>query len=139
MEKDPLHNPDSLGDYGLETVKMIKDRFAKGADRGVLLMRHSAREYRRDIHDLQNPLTELGRDLALRMGDMLGTDLKMRGFASTAQRCIDTADLIMHGTERDDGGGEKQNASYACDRGFRRILCSRSSSNVERFAGGRRP
>ena len=84
MEKDPPHNPDSLGDYGLETVKMIKDRFTKGVDRGVLLMRHSAREYRRDIHDLQNPLTEQGRDLSLRMGDMLGPDLNMRGFASTA-------------------------------------------------------
>ena len=104
MEKDPLHNTDSLGDYGLETVKMIEDRFAKGVDRGILLMRHSAREYRRDIHDLQNPLTEEGRDLALRMGDMLGADLNMRGFASTAQRCIDTADLIMLGTERDDMG-----------------------------------
>ena len=104
MEKDPLHNTDSLGDYGLETVKMIEDRFAKDVDRGILLMRHSAREYRRDIHDLQNPLTEEGRDLALRMGDMLGADLNMRGFASTAQRCIDTADLIMLGTERDDMG-----------------------------------
>jgi broad specificity phosphatase PhoE len=102
MEKDPLHNTDSLGDYGLETVKMIEDRFAKGVDRGVLLMRHSAREYRRDIHDLQNPLTDSGRDLALRMGDMLAADLNMRGFASTAQRCIDTADLIIQGAVRDD-------------------------------------
>ena len=107
MEKDPPHNPDLLGDYGLETVKMIKDRFAKGADRGVLLMRHSAREYRRDIHDLQNPLTELGRDLALRMGDMLGTDLKMRGFASTAQRCIDTADLIMRTGQKETTTGRE--------------------------------
>ena len=102
MEKDPLHNTDSLGDYGLETVKMIEDRFAKGVDRGILLMRHSAREYRRDIHDLQNPLTEEGRDLALRMGYLLGADLNMRGFASTAQRCVDTADLIIQGAVRDD-------------------------------------
>ena len=104
MDKDPVYNPDSLGDYGLETVRMIKDRFAKGVDSGVLLMRHSAREYRRDIHDLQNPLTEQGRNLSLRMGDMLGPDLNMRGFASTAQRCVDTADLIMQGTGRDDDG-----------------------------------
>ena len=104
MEKHPVHNPESLGDYGLETVRMVKDRFSKGIDRAVLLMRHSAREYRRDIHDLQNPLTEEGRDLALRMGDMLGADLRMRGFASTAQRCVDTTDLIMHGTGRDDDG-----------------------------------
>ena len=104
MEKDSAHNPDSLGDYGLETVKMIKDRFAKGVDRGILLMRHSAREYRRDIHDLQNPLTEQGRDLALRMGNMLGPDFNMRGFASTAQRCVDTADLIMQGIGIDDDG-----------------------------------
>jgi len=102
MKKDPVHSPDSLGDYGLETVRMVKDRFSKGFDRGVLLMRHSAREYRRDIHDLQNPLTERGRDLASRMGNLLGADLKLRGFASTAQRCIDTADLIMHGTENAD-------------------------------------
>ena len=35
MEKDPLHSLDSLGDYGVETAKMIKDRFVKGVDRGV--------------------------------------------------------------------------------------------------------
>ena len=83
MEKDPLHSLDLLGDYGVETAKMIKDRFVKGVDRGVLLMRHSAREYRRDIHDTKTPLPR-GPNLALRMGDMLGADLNMRGFASAA-------------------------------------------------------
>ena len=37
---------------------MLEARLAEGMERGVLLLRHSAREYRRDIHDLENPLTE---------------------------------------------------------------------------------
>jgi phosphohistidine phosphatase SixA len=43
---------------------MVNEVFAQGVQRGVLLMRHSAREYRRGIHDLENPLTDHGRGLA---------------------------------------------------------------------------
>ena len=50
--------------YGITTAAMVNETFAQGVERGVLLMRHSAREFRRDIHDLENPLTDHGRGLA---------------------------------------------------------------------------
>ena len=46
--------------YGITTAAMVNETFAQGVERGVLLMRHSAREFRRDIHDLENPLTDHG-------------------------------------------------------------------------------
>ena len=54
--------------FGDATARMTRAVFSEGVDRAVLLMRHSAREYRRDIHDLENPLTEEGRELAARFG-----------------------------------------------------------------------
>ena len=58
-------------DFGDATARMTRAVFAQGAKRAVLLMRHSAREYRRDIHDLENPLTDAGRALAARFGAAL--------------------------------------------------------------------
>ena len=57
-------------DYGQNTVSMV-NIFAKGAERGVLLMRHSAREFNRDINDLLNPLTDHGRQLSVAMARLL--------------------------------------------------------------------
>ena len=54
--------------FGDATARMTRAVFSEGVDRAVLLMRHSAREYRRDIHDLENPLTQEGRELAARFG-----------------------------------------------------------------------
>lgn len=80
--------------YGDATARLTEDVFADGVDRAVLLMRHSAREYRRDVHDLENPLTEEGRDLASRFGSRL-PDVNLRGYASPVKRCIDTGSLAI--------------------------------------------
>ena len=64
------HNqPDD--DFGDASARMTRAIFGEGVERGVLLMRHSAREYRRDVHDLENPLTAEGRSLAARFGASL--------------------------------------------------------------------
>ncbi len=61
----------------------------------VLLMRHSAREFNRDVHDLVNPLTEEGRAMAHRLGEQLPKTLTVRGYASPPERCMETAALIL--------------------------------------------
>jgi hypothetical protein len=90
--------------FGDATARMTEEIFADGVDRAVLLMRHSAREYRRDIHDLENPLTEEGRDLAARFGARL-PDVDLRGYSSPVKRCTDTADLAIQGSSAASRGG----------------------------------
>jgi len=64
---------------------------------GVLLLRHSAREFEPGRHDLLNPLTQAGRDLALSLGRVLPDELRLRGYASPAERCMETAELMLSG------------------------------------------
>ena len=80
--------------YGDATARMTRAIFKEGAERAVLLMRHSAREYRRDVHDLENPLTQEGRALAARFGAQL-PDVNLRGYSSPVMRCRDTASLAI--------------------------------------------
>ena len=84
-------------DYGQQTTKMVNEHFANGGARGVLLMRHSAREFNRDINDLLNPLTDHGRQLAVAMGGALTADIQLRGYASPPERCVETAELLLQG------------------------------------------
>lgn len=86
------------------SVELIEEVFAAGVDHAAVLLRHSAREYNRDIHDLENPLTDEGRELCERFGRRLDKSLTLRGYASPAQRCAETAELIM-GAHRAGGGG----------------------------------
>ena len=62
---------DTRTDHGQQTTKMVNEHFANGGARGVLLVRHSAREFNRDINDLLNPLTDHGRQMAVAMGGAL--------------------------------------------------------------------
>lgn len=82
-------------------VRTVQAKLAETAPdtglQGVLLMRHSAREYRRDIHDLENPLTDHGRELAQAFGRQLPQQLTLRGFASPPHRCVETAELVLQG------------------------------------------
>ena len=56
------HNqPDD--DFGDASARMTRAIFGEGVERGVLLMRHSAREYRRDVHDLEKPADRRGSQL----------------------------------------------------------------------------
>lgn len=84
------------GETTLELVNQLTD---EGADHIVLLMRHSAREFEPGRHDLLNPLTDEGRELARMLGERLPKSLNIRGYSSPAERCIETADLIMAGHE----------------------------------------
>jgi len=82
---------------GDTTVQLIEQLTNEGVDHIVLLMRHSAREYAPGKHDLLNPLTDEGRDLARDMGKRLPKGLVVRGYTSPAGRCVETAGLVMSG------------------------------------------
>jgi len=89
---------------GESTASLVNDVAATGAEHIVLLMRHSAREYEPGRHDLLNPLTDEGRDLARALGEQLPKSHLIRGYTSPAERCVETAALIMAAHKA--GGGE---------------------------------
>ncbi len=89
--------------YGRETVRLVDEIFAGGADRVVLLMRHSARTFDRSIHDLANPLTDHGRHLSREFGKSLPKDVHVRGFASPPARCVETAELALQAHDHHGG------------------------------------
>lgn len=89
--------------HGERTTALLEELWADGVRRMSLLMRHSAREYAPDKHDLANPLTEEGRHLAHRFGARLRPELALRAYASPVARCEDTAELI-HAAHREIGG-----------------------------------
>ena len=97
MTTDAGSNADTRTDYGQATANMVNHHFGNGGQRGVLLMRHSAREYNRDINDLLNPLTDHGRQLAVAMGSELTDAIQLRGYASPPERCVETAELVLKG------------------------------------------
>ena len=81
--------------YGQATVKMVNNLYARGVNRISLLMRHSAREYNPDIHDLLNPLTDEGRALCKEFGSALRNDIVIRGYASPPDRCVETCQIVV--------------------------------------------
>jgi broad specificity phosphatase PhoE len=89
--------------YGDATLRLVESALAAGARHVGVLMRHSAREFVPGRHDLENPLTDEGRELAERMGAALPKDLLLRGYASPAERCVETAALLLRGHERRGG------------------------------------
>ncbi|MBX3705195.1 MAG: histidine phosphatase family protein [Pseudomonadales bacterium] len=91
------------GEYGDATVDLLSRVLDAGAQHAVALMRHSAREFVPGRHDLENPLTPEGRDLALRLGERLPKHLTVRAYASPPARCMDTAELVLEGHRA--GGG----------------------------------
>ena len=88
---------------GETTLELVEQLTNEGVDHIVLLMRHSAREYAPGKHDLLNPLTDEGRDFAREVGKRLPKDLVVRGYTSPAERCVETAGLIMSGHEASGG------------------------------------
>lgn len=88
---------------GTVTNELVSSLFNDGASHVALLMRHSAREFAPDKHDLLNPLTDEGRALARELGSRLPKSVTVRGYSSPAERCVETADLIMAGHEADGG------------------------------------
>lgn len=84
-----------MSDYGVATAQLIANTFAGGADHVVTLMRHSARTFDRNINDLENRLTDAGRDYARGLGEALPEGLHLRGYASPPHRCVETAELVL--------------------------------------------
>lgn len=83
--------------YGDATLGLVRGIVAGGVRRISLLMRHSAREFNPNVHDLVNPLTDEGRDLARRFGERLPRGCTLRGYASPPERCLETAQLALLG------------------------------------------
>lgn len=86
-----------MSDYGKPTLDLLAEILKEGVDHVALLMRHSAREYNRDIPELDNMLIDEGRDLARAMGRALPKGLTLRGYHSPVQRCVETTELILEG------------------------------------------
>ncbi len=82
---------------GDATVELLNNLFEGGVESAVVLMRHSAREFAPGRHDLANPLTEEGRELARRLGERLPEGLTVRAYASPPERCMETAELVLAG------------------------------------------
>lgn len=81
--------------YGQAALALLDAVLGLGVTRAALLMRHSAREFNRDIHDLLNPLTDPGRDFCRELGRALPKSLYLRGYHSPPERCAETATLIV--------------------------------------------
>ena len=89
--------------HGDDVLALIEQTFRSGVDHAVVLMRHSARTFEKNLHDLANNLTDEGRALCHRVGRRLPKALTLRAYASPAQRCLDTAELIL-AAHREAGG-----------------------------------
>ncbi len=91
-----------MENYGEATLDLVDRVRSDGVRHAVLLMRHSAREFDPELHDLENPLTPEGRELALAVGARLPKEFTCRGYASPPHRCMETAELLLEGHR---GGG----------------------------------
>jgi len=92
-----------VSEFGDTSLDLVNSALDAGVQHIVLLMRHSAREFEPGIHDLLNPLTGEGRELSSRFGELLPKNLLLRGYASPAERCLDTANLILDGHQAKGG------------------------------------
>ena len=97
-----------MAEYGDHPLELVDSVLSGGVDHGVLLMRHSAREYEPGRHDLLNPLTDEGRALCTRLGRLLPKEVTLRAYSSPAERCVETADLILSSHE-EEGGAVSRN------------------------------
>ncbi len=124
--------------YGDQTLAMIQQLAAEGVDHMAVLMRHSARDFHTDRHDLENQLTDEGRDLSERLGRELPKEFLLRGYSSPAQRCIDTNDLALAGHAAE-GGEVSRNrvvealgVFYVLDQ-MRMFMAMREAEGQEKF------
>ena len=90
--------------HGDSALDMISEVLAGGVNHAAVLLRHSVRTFEPGLHDLDNPLTDEGRALCRRFGRRLPRDLTLRAYASPAQRCMETAQLILQAHHAEGGG-----------------------------------
>ncbi|MXX30626.1 MAG: histidine phosphatase family protein [Gammaproteobacteria bacterium] len=89
--------------YGDSALELISEALADGVGHAAVLLRHSARTFEPGLHDLDNLLTDEGRALCCRFGRRLPKELTLRAYASPAQRCLETAQLILEAHEAEGG------------------------------------
>lgn len=82
---------------GRRTADLIDEIGSSGVDHIVVMIRHAAREYRMDIPEEDNPLTDEGRAAARAFGEMLSADWTLRACTSPVDRCVETATLALEG------------------------------------------
>ncbi len=92
-----------MSEFGDTTLSLVEELTDLGANHVVLLMRHSAREFVEGRHDLDNPLTPEGRQLAAHFGKRLPKHFLLRAYASPVERCMETAKIILDA--HDEHGG----------------------------------
>lgn len=129
--------PSAPTTFGDTTLGLIEDVLGEGASHIVVLMRHSAREFAPGKHDLLNPLTDEGRQLATDLGARLPKSLTLRGYASPADRCVETAELILKGHAT--GGGAVTRSRAAEALGVFYILDQMRMFKAMQTAGGQVP
>ena len=76
---------------------LLHDLAGKGVGSVVVMIRHAAREFVEGRHDLENPLTDAGRDASRAFGAGLPAGFALRGYASPVARCHETAALALEG------------------------------------------
>ncbi len=91
-------------EYGQPTLDLLAGILDEGVTHVALLMRHSARTYDPDIREVENQLTDEGRELARGLGEALPKRATVRAYNSPVDRCVETAELIVRGHE--DAGGK---------------------------------
>jgi broad specificity phosphatase PhoE len=92
-----MMNEIAAGSYGVSMARALGELRGTGVHRTVAVIRHSAREFDPERHDLENPLTEHGRTCAQAFGGALPRDVFARAYASPVARCVETAALALDG------------------------------------------
>lgn len=93
---------------GEKIIQHLERLGENGIERALAVIRHSAREYAPGRHDLDNPLTDEGRQMARRFGEGLPARLTVRAYSSPVARCVDTAERILEGHRAKGGVVERQ-------------------------------
>lgn len=104
-EQVDTQGAEAFDHFGDATADLVQALYDDGVERAVLLMRHSARTFDRNIHDLLNPLTEHGRNLSRKLGAALPKDVHVRGYASPPERCMETAQIAIDAHTQAGGAG----------------------------------
>ena len=102
MSDDSLSPPTE--DDGLErTLGLLEESLPPSG--GVLLLRHSARDYLAELHDFENELTALGKQRSVECGQLLAEriarprGLKFTIASSPIKRCRQTLGKIVEGIQ----------------------------------------
>lgn len=93
-----------MNEFGHSTISLIHQLADQGVKPAGVIMRHSARTFLSGLHDLDNDLTDKGRDFSHAFGRKLPKSYRLRAYASPPRRCGETAELILRGHA--DSGGE---------------------------------